>query len=310
MGRKFILIMILAFSAAGATMFVLLKEGKYKFSQTLEDGELLKLSEITNSFRESEAPLIPEDVPLPGIKSVVVRSLDTEENSSLDLVRYVNSMASSEFGYWWMGEGATVYPLSYSTNGDGYGWIRETYYHALFQSKPARTLLFNQAVDIVAGLSRTNPPDFRKRVLAKLDALLTFSKGLPSLDLSAEPPEFEDYWTGFIYRRYRYDQVPALEIQNAITIAKGRISAVDVTKQPAGYYQLDINSQVSLLYTFEGVSLHSFSSTREVVYPTSVSLSSIKYLRDGTGDYYQVFGTRDGAEFKELYDKNLAPVRY
>ena len=287
------------------------KSGLHKFDYTLKDGESLSIDQIFNSFKEEDLIL---EKSFPALNSAIIRSFETDSNNVMDLVTYINSISSNRnVGYWSIiPETRISDPLYAFYDDNGFIWRKSDgfgkFYHSLFRSKTARSILFNQALDILVSLCKTYPTDFKKSVLNELDHLLTFSNSLKSLNSSTDTDNLNDYWKGFIFRRHHLDNIPISEIQAFIINAQLRLNAIDVSKQPDAMYEININNQLAIFYSSEKFILYSKSSEKEINFTYDNSVQSIKYFKDNTGDYYQLTGVKNSVPFKYLFDKNLLKI--
>lgn len=294
-----------------ATKILSFKNGIHKFEYTVADGESLTLNQIVNPKNKED--LIIEKT-FPSMNSAIIRSFETDSNDVSDLVTYINSISEyRNVGYWSIVPDTRISDPTYAFYDDeGYIWRKingfNEYYHRLFKSKTARTILFNQALDIVVSLCKTYPSDFKKSVLKELDQLLIFTNSLKTLSPSTDTDILNDYWKGFIFRRYQLDNIPITEIQTSIINAQTKLKAIDVSKQPDSMYEININKQITFFYSSEKCILYSKSSLKEISFTYETSLENIKYLKDNTGDYYQLTGTNNSGPFTCLYDKNLMKI--
>ena len=313
-------ILTIGLTLLSATIIFSNKEGVQKFDFTLGDGESLAIAPIINPTKKED--LIIEKS-FPNLNSAIIRSFETDSNNVMDFVTYANSIsANRNLGYW------SVIP--YTFYGDEYSNTRisdptyafwdenggiwnkiygfENYYHNIFRSKTARTILFNQALDIVCSLCKSYPSDFKKSVLKELDQLLLFSNSLKTISPATDTDKLNDYWKGFVFRRYKLDNVPISEIQTAIINSQAKIKAIDISKQPDAMYEININNQVAFYYSNEKFIFYSKSSSKEISFTYETSVQNVKYLKDNSGEYYQLTGSKNSIPFNYLYDKNLLKI--
>lgn len=286
------------------------KKGAKKITVNLNDGELINLD--TMIVTSSNENLINKES-ASKLNSAIIRSFETDSNNVNDLVDYVNYLSKDvNIGYWETKPSVIAFPHFAFPSGNEFDWKRadgfENYYHTFFKSKTARSFLFNQALDIVVSLCKSYPADFKKKILKELDELLLFSNSLKLIDPSYDANDFNDYWKGFLLRRYYTDNVPISEIQSSIVKAQTKIKLVDVSKQADAMYEININNHITLFYSSEKFSIYSKSSEKEISFGTEVSLKEIKYLKDNFGDYYQLIGFKNSEPIKYLYDKNLVKI--
>ena len=196
-------------------------------------------------------------------------------------------------------------------NKSGIDWKKTegftNFYHRLFRSKAARTLLVDQAIDILVSLCNKYPSDFKSSVLNELGRLLAFTNTVNSLNITSTDG-LNDYWKGFIYRRYKSDKIPVSEIQNAIIKAQTKIKALDSSQQPDAMYELNFNNQISIYFSSQSTIIYSYINKKEIKLSIGTSVESIKYLKDNAGEYYSLTGTEDTKPISYLYDKNLNKI--
>jgi hypothetical protein len=322
MKRKYTLfVMAISLILSFETSIFHKRNGLYKFEYTLADGESLAIDPIINPLQKEDL-IIGKSFPV--LNSAIIRSFETESNNVTDLITYANHIASNRnVGYW------SLIPNIYYDDGqysdtrisdpvyafhddNGYIWIKingfRKYYHSLFKSKAARAILFNQALDIVVSLCKSYPSDFKKSVIRELDQLLIFTNSLETLNPSTDTDKLNDYWKGFIFRRYYLDNIPISEIKTSIINAQTKIKEIDVSNQPDAMYEININNQITFFYFNEKYILYSKSSAKEIPLTYETSVQNIKYLQDNTGDYYQLTGIKNSVPFTYLYDKNLLKI--
>jgi hypothetical protein len=309
-----------------ATSIFTIKNGLHKYKYTLADGESLELDPIVNPPRtpfyasliepgkEPNKDDLINEKSFPSLNSAIIRAFETDSNNIYDLITYTNSIsANRNVGYWSIIPDARISDPTYAFfDKEGYVWRKiegfSNYYHRLFKSKAARTILFNQALDIVVSLCKSYPSDFKNSVLKELEQLLIFTNSLQTISASTDTDDLNDYWKGFIFRRYQLDNVPITEIQTSIINAQTKIKAIDVSKRPDAMYEININDQVTFYYSSEKYVLYSKSSAKEIPFTYETTVQKIKFLKDNTGDYYQLTGTNNSASFTYLYDKNLMKI--
>ena len=303
-----------------ATTILLEREGVQKFDFVLSDGESLAIDPIINPIKKQD--LIVEKS-FPTFNSAIIRSFETDSNNVMDFVTYVNCIsANRNLGYWSVIPSAngddsynkTVsnYKYAFPLAGPYFDWKKisgfQNYYHNIFKNKTARTILFNQALDIVCSLCESYPSDFKKSILKELDQLLLFTNSLKTISPSTDTDKLNNYWEGFIFRRYKLDNIPITEIQISIVNAQAKIKAIDISKQPDAMYEININNQVTFYYSIEKFIFYSKSSSKEISFSYETSVQNVKYLKDNAGEYYQLKGSKNSIPFTYLYDKNLVKI--
>lgn len=278
--------------------------------------------------------------------SAIIRSFENDSNNFMDLITYANHIsANRNMDYWnlrpYIYYAKTpnksfiyknVKPKIHDTNTDkdyfsttisdpryaffkestGYDWKKyegfNHYYHKLFKSQTARKLLFEQALNVVYSLCNSYPSDFKKSVLLELDQLLIFTQSLKSGRTISNTDDLNDYWKGFIYRRYKIDNIPLSEIENSIINAQSKIQSSDVKQNPEALYEISINNQVTLLYSIQKVTIYSKSSDKEIIFNYDIIIDDIKYFKDDTGEYYQLNCIKSSVPETYLFDKNLVRI--
>jgi hypothetical protein len=314
-------IFLISLTLLSSTIIFSKKEGAQKFGFALADGESLAINRIINPTQKQD--LITEKS-FPALNSAIIRSFETDSNNVMDLVTYANSIsANRNVGYWslipyiYYGTEYSQTRISsptyaFADEKYSYDWKKiggfRKYYHNIFKSKTARTILFDQALDIVCSLCKSYPSDFKKLVLKELDQLLLFSNSLKTISPTTDTDKLNDYWKGFVFRRYKLDNIPITEIQTAIINAQAKIKAIDISKQPDAMYEININNQVTFYYTNEKFTFYSKSSSKEISFTYETSVQTVKYLKDNAGEYYQLKGSKNSIPFTFLYDKNLLKI--
>jgi hypothetical protein len=305
------IILIISFASIAANKLLNTDEGLRKFTHTLKDGESI---EIKSYFIDTDEDLIVEKS-LPNLNTAILRSFETETNSVKDITTYITHISKSRsIGYWLITPEFTVSDPTYAfyTNNKGYDWNKinglSNYYHSLFKNKTTRTFLFNQALDYTSIQCLKYPSDFKKNILKELDILLNFTNSLNNINSKINTDNIKDYWKGFIYRRYAIDKVPISEIQSAIIKSQMKIKSIDTSKQPNNMYEFNINNQLTLFISSENYSLHSKKNFKKIIFNHNVSIEKIKYLKDDTGEYYQLTGLENGENINYLYNKNLDKI--
>lgn len=294
---------------------------------------------------EKEALIKKKSVSL--LNSAIIRSFDTDSNNVMDIVTYVNHIsANRNIDYWnirpylyyakspnlsfrYSNVKPNIYdPTSeedffntnisdaryafFNTVTESYDWRKYegfgNYYHKLFKSKTVRKLLFEQALEIVSSLCNSYPSDFKKSILLELDQLLLFTNSLKNGLNISNTDDLNDYWKGFIYRRYKFDNVPLLEIENSIIAAQSKIRLIDVTKNPDAMFEININNQVTLYYYVDKFVFSSKNSQKEIAFSYENTIDNLKYFKDDKGEYYQLNGFKNAIPISFLFDEKLVKV--
>jgi hypothetical protein len=292
---------------------------------TMKDGETIMLDTlISKAYNHSELV----DKSAPGFDALVLKNMDTDSNQVRDLVTYVNSIGGyRNLGYWTImpsqywettDDASTINSPTYSfivPNDDSYDWTKidgfSNYYHSLFKNKTARTMLFNQALESVILLCKKYPDDFRQRILKELDVLLAFTNTLNAKKVLTDEgvDKLNDYWKGFIYRRFTEDKISLEEIKTSIVTAQTKLKELGTYDQAKSYFSFELNNQISILYSLDGVKLFSSASYMEVKYEEGKKIESVAYKKASTGDTYEFKGVTKSGNFTEVYDKNLKKIK-
>ncbi len=293
------------------------REGINKFSISIKDGETYSFENIIESEEKGNFININS---IPNYNNAILRSLETDSNNAIDLVTFVNSINEyRNFGYWsiipkgYYDEDKPLAHISDPTYAfpqeNGYDWKKingfNSYYRNLFLNKAARTILFKHALNIVSNLCKSYPADFKVMVLKEIDKLITFTYTLDSTSPSIDTDEYNDYWKGFIFRRNKLDNIPSSEILNSLLNAKAVIKSVDVSNQPDAMFEFNINEQIIAYFASEKTTLRSKYTSKEVYFDNTIAVKKVKFLKDETGEYYQIIGTKNSSPINYLYDNNL-----
>jgi len=296
------------------------KEGLKKFEHKLDDGETLNLSVIIDPYKRDD---LFNRKAYPNVTAAVVRSFDNDSNNVNDLITYANFVSETRnIGYWsvipftYYGETFSNTRISDPTyafqDQTGYDWKKisgfRNYYHLLFKNKAARTILADQAIDFLCTLTKAYPSDFKVSLKKELSTLLNYTNTIKPTGVIPNTDKLNDYWKGFILRRVRADNIPVTEIQSTIIKAQSRIDSVDIKTQADAMYEVILNNQISILYAIDKFKLVSKSSPIELQFGYEVSLQTIFYNKDKTGDFYMLNGFQNNKPFKWLYNKNLERI--
>ena len=298
---------IIIFSA----FFITRDQGKNKASILLNDGETIQLDSIVSTFSENS---IKENLEKINLTSAIIRSFDSDSNNVNDLKLYVGDIFKRELIDYWsvnppsrLGDPTYVF---YLNNGE-FDWRKiygfGDYYHLLFRNKTTRTLLFKKALDFVEIMCNVYPIDFKKRVLIELESLLKFTNTIKFISFNDEL-EFENYWQGFIVRRHFTDNVPIIEIQNSIIESINKLKASSPTNSFNALYEININNQITLFYSGEGTYVTTFTGEKKFSFKKNEYVKSIRFLRDLSGDYYQITTSNEISDKRYLLSKNLEPI--
>ena len=303
-----------------ATIIISNNDGLKKFEHKLDDGETLFLAALIDPYKRDD---LFNRKAYPNVTAAVVRSFDNDSNNVNDLVTYANFVSETRnIGYWsvipftYYGETFSNTRISDPTYAfieqNNYDWKKITsfrnYYHLLFKNKAARTILADQAIDFLGTLCKTYPSDFKASLNKELSALLTYTNTLKPNSPLVNTDRLGDYWKGFILRRVKLDNIPITEIQSTIIKAQAKIDSIDVKNQAEAMYELTVNNQIHVLYAIDKFKITSNSSPIELKFGYEVSLQSIFYNKDATGDFYMLNGFQNGKPFKWLFNKNLERV--
>jgi hypothetical protein len=288
-------------------------QGKYKITLVLNDGQTVLLDSILTKFPDNS---ISENFSSINLSSAILRSFDSDTNNINDFKIYVNDLLINKYVDYWQVTPNSNSRLSdfryiFEENNSDFNWEKIAgfgyYYHNLFRSKSARTVLFKKALDFIEVMCRIYPIDFKKRVLIELESLLKFTNTIKFISLNNDI-EYEDYWEGFIVRRHFIDNVPVLEIQNSILEAINRIKNMTPTNTFNALYEINVNNQIAVFYSGEGSYISSLNGTKKFTINSNETIKSIRFLKDLSGDYYQITTTYDSGEKRYLISKNLEPI--
>lgn len=311
--NKRIIVLSLAFVVFLATAFVFLNkaDGKHKLFIKLDDGETIVLDSVYNSISDNS---ISENLSKINLSSVVLRSFDTDSNNINDIKSYVNYLINQEYIDYWQ-----ITP-SVIRNEYSYGFVEDdsesddkkvegfnNYYHTIFRNKNARNLLFNKGLDFVESMCKVYPIDFKMRVQTELDSLLLFTNSIKHMSPD-DDFESDNYWKGFILRRHFTDKVPILEIQNSLVQAKNRLKISTNPITYNAYYEINLNNQITIFKSIEGTYISSKTSSKKFILKDSDYIKSIRFLKDLSGDYYQITVSGENEDKKYLLSSGLEPA--
>ena len=300
---------LLVFLTSFALLFDV--QGKNKINLVLNDGQKVQLDSILSKFSENS---IMENLEKTNLTSAIIRSFDSDSNNVNDLKLFVGDIFNREYIDYWtitppsrLGDPLYVFNLE---NGE-FDWRKKNgfsdYYHLLFRNKITRTLLFKKGLDFVETICKIYPSDFKKRIIIELESLLKFTNDIKFISFK-DDLEFENYWQGFIVRRHFTDNVSIIEIQNSIIEAINKLKFSSPTASYSALYEININDQITLFYTGEGTYVSTFTGENKFSFKIDESIISIRFLRDLSGDYYQITTTSETGDKKYLFSKNLEPI--
>ena len=311
-----LLIAFFSLTLIAATIQINNREGINKISIDIKDGETYSFENIIENEKKGELININS---IPNFNNAILRSFETDSNNAFDLVTYVNYISEDRnFGYWSVipkvlyevdDPLANIPDPTYVFNG-GRGFNRSSnffmaYYRNLFTNKVARSILFKHALNIVSNLCKSYPSDFKVMVLKEIDRLIAFTYTLESISPSIDTDSYNDYWKGFIYRRNKLDKIPSNEILNSLLNAKEVIQNIDVSNQADAMYEFTINEKIIAYFASEKTTLRSKMNAKEIYFDQTYAIKKVKLLKDNTGEYYQIIGTKNNTPIKFLFDNNL-----
>ena len=254
---------------------------------------------------------------VPELSSAILRALATTNNQPTDIITYINQIAElTEMGYWFeVPAGAYLFtstiptPDFYNANfeydaakSDGF----LPYCHALFQNKSARKILSEGLSNWLVRKCSEQPIDFKYRVLEELEFLMTDVATFADYDMTTYPnDEMNDYYTGFLFRRYKSDQVPLEEISDGLYQLRSRIAAIPDATLPLAYYAYHINNHLDFCITADECYIVSVKSGRKFNFTLNDGECPIlvQCTNDATGSYY-TFRTSDEGGQVWLFDED------
>jgi hypothetical protein len=182
----------------------------------------------------------------------------------------------------------------------------DDYYKKLFQMPAMRKILFDAGLNTASEIIRKYPTSYKNQILQELDKLLLFTKGLSAMSYSEYGQSFDDYWEGFIYRRYFTSKVSLAEIQSYLEKAKSTVQGI---KPAADFFmELRINNDLTVYYSEQGYVLQSVSTKREMM-NTTRKLLQIKKESIGRGKYAYRIKTRSSeGEWENLLNPDLTEI--
>jgi hypothetical protein len=70
-------------------------------------------------------------------------------------------------------------------------------------------------------------------------------------------------------------------------------------------FEFNINEQIIAYFASEKTTFRSKNSSKEVYFDNTIAVKKVKFLKDETGEYYQIIGTKNSSPINYLYDNNL-----
>ena len=300
------IIVICSFSILGFFAGHNWDEGLRKFEYNLLDGQSIEIDSI---LVDKEKDLITLNS-LPDINTAILRSFETEHNSLKDLKMYIADISQyRDIGYWKIIPNYSVSHAVYSLQGEKKENNFMAFYHKIFRNKSARTFLFNKALEYVSNECKKNPSDYHRNIINELKNLILFTKTIQLTKKKINTDDLEDYWKGFIYRRFSIDNVPISEINSSLNYALEIIQKIDTSNQPNFMYEYTINKNIVLLISSDEYSVASKISRRKYSFPKNVSVRNIKYFVDETGNYYKISALENGILKNGLFDEELNMIK-
>ena len=253
-----------------------------------------------------------------------LRTFSTELNNTQDFITYINFIHNTRgLGYWntltnnkqsknTISDCLYAFPINDVT----FDWNKingfKTYYKTIFNSKTARKILFDAAIDIVSYWCEKLPIDFYLDIKNEINKLLKFTDKLKVKSLSEINKlghyDLRSYWEGFIVRRITENGVQIDEIQELLNSGMSELKKIDQSKLSDVYFKLRVNNDIEVLFKRSRLYLLGVTNNKKIrlkIMPKN--LKEIKYFSDETSEYY-VFITYDfyGREvYRCTYDNNL-----
>ena len=202
--------------------------GLIKYEFNLKDGDEIIINQ--NKFIIDDIKLRRT---LPQIESALLKSFEDEYMSIKDICNVIDSQ---HYGYWYFipksfetyfdyfdrSSKFELWDKKFNSDRKGFG-IRippdffEVLIHKLFRNKTARTYLVNYAINYIINLCEIYPIDFKENILKEINELIDFTNSLETIQtFEKDSNEFYNYWKGFIFRRYKTDNVQIAEIKNSL----------------------------------------------------------------------------------------------
>ena len=290
-------------------------KGLIKFEYNLYDGEVLDIgnslfvSDINDDLFYQDDKKIKNT--LPEINSALLRSFETEYITIKDVCKQIDNQ---EIGYWDITPekinliDSLLFEKYFTLNPrksppsrlrESPPSIFEEFVHKLFQNKTARTYLFNHTLNYVSQLCEKYPSDFKLNILNELDELLLFTNSLQTNLNKINTDTLEDYWKGFIYRRYVTDKIPLSEIKSSLIIAQSKIKTINTEDQADAMYEYRINKQLVIYISANNYTIYSTKSGKKITFEKGVFIQKIKYLKGDDGEYYQLIGVKASKKYSD-----------
>ena len=83
------------------------------------------------------------------------------------------------------------------------------------------------------------------------------------------------------------------------------IQNIDVSNQADAMYEFTINEKIIAYFASEKTTLRSKINAKEIYFDQTYAIKKVKLLKDNTGEYYQIIGTKNNTPIKFLFDNNL-----
>lgn len=293
-------------------------KGLIKFEYNINDGEVLDIGNSLFVSDKNDDLFYQDDKKikntLPEINSALLRSFETEYITIKDVCKQIDNQ---EIGYWDITPekinliDSLLFEKYFTLNPEKNEFrksppsIFEEFVHKLFQNKTARTYLFNHTLNYVSQLCKKYPSDFKLNILNELDELLLFTNSLQTNVNKINTDTLEDYWKGFIYRRYITDKIPLSEIKTSLIIAQSKIKTINTEDQADAMYEYSINNQLVLYISANNYTIYSTKSGKKITFEKGVFIEKIKYLKGDDGEYYQLIGVK-GSKKPFLKETNFS----
>lgn len=286
----------------------------YLYEFKLEDNQYLAVDSIINEFKSDCIFQISDNY-----NSAVLRAFEQDNIGIVDLIRYANDVLKNRnFSYWSIKPDITYFSLGYvgyidPQRGDnrisdignqGQEGLKK-YYHKLFQSKVARDILMNYLTTYLVNLCQKYPHDFKKSILDELQNIIGFANLLPVLE-NIDTDALNGYWQGFIYRRYKIDNVPLDEILDKLNSLYAVLSNSTSNNTASKVLEIRINKQFSLSYSIANITVA--SDSKSLALDSNVQIRKVKNMKDNMGEYYLLEGFKGKQPCKYMFDKHLNEI--
>ena len=251
-----------------------------------------------------------------------LRTFSTKLNNTQDFITYINFIHNTRgLGYWntltnnkqyknTISDCLYAFPIS----DVAFDWNKingfKTYYKTIFNSKTARKILFDAAIDIVIYWCEKLPIDFYLDIKDEINKLLKFTDKLKVKSLSEINKlghyDLRGYWEGFIIRRITENGVQIDEIQELLNSGMSELEKIDQSKLSDEYFKLIVNNNIEVLFKKSHLYLKCTKNNKKIkldIMPEN--LKEIKYFSDETSEYYVFIVHLDKMVFRYTYDNNL-----